>query len=503
MFADARERWRGRIDLQASPLFGVDFVALPGHLEEIERNIDAHGSKLLGAVTYMIAGLRQSLEVLFSLAERKGYDLDFHVDETADPAARSLAVIAETAIARKFAGKILVGHCCSLARQADDERKRTIDLVAEAGLSVVSLPMCNMFLQDRQAGRTPRWRGVTAVHELKAAGANVMIASDNTRDPFYAYGDLDMLEVWREGARILHLDYPFAAWSHAVGASPAKAMGIEFAGLAEGAAGGLHCDGGAQLHRAFLTAAIRSRRRAQRQRDFNDPAALRRTRFPRRSRPMSTTYDIAGFVERIGGIRCEENPTLVKQKSRDFYWYSPVLKRELDAVSADVMVSPTNEQEVKAVLAAAHALAIPVTPRGGATGNYGQAMPLNGGVLMNLDGLQQGEVDLGRPRRFGAGRAHGRARPARRRIGPGIAHVSLYPRDRNHRGLRGGRLGRGRLDHLGRLARFRECFAVARADDGKRTPRSRTGRRRVAQGRARLWHQRNHHRSRNAARGEI
>ena len=40
-----------------------------------------------------------------------------------------------------------------------------------------------------------------------------MIASDNTRDPFYAYGDLDMLEVWREGVRILHLDYPFADWA--------------------------------------------------------------------------------------------------------------------------------------------------------------------------------------------------------------------------------------------------------------------------------------------------
>ncbi len=112
---------------------------------------------------------------------------------------------------------------------------------------------------------------------------------------------------------------------------------------------------------------------------------------------MSTTYDIAGFVERIGGIRCEENPTLVKQKSRDFYWYSPVLKRELDAVSADVMVSPTNEQEVKAVLAAAHALAIPVTPRGGATGNYGQAMPLNGGVLMNL-------MDFNKVKSISAGR---------------------------------------------------------------------------------------------------
>ena len=40
---------------------------------------------------------------------------------------------------------------------------------------------------------------------LKAAGVPVMVASDNTRDPFYAYGDLDMIEVMREATRILHL----------------------------------------------------------------------------------------------------------------------------------------------------------------------------------------------------------------------------------------------------------------------------------------------------------
>ena len=44
--------------------------------------------------------------------------------------------------------------------------------------------------------------------ELKAAGGRVAIASDNTRDPFYAYGDLDGFEVLREGARILHFDHP-------------------------------------------------------------------------------------------------------------------------------------------------------------------------------------------------------------------------------------------------------------------------------------------------------
>ena len=104
--------------------------------------------------------------------------------------------------------------------------RRTIEAVARAGISVVSLPMCNMFLQDRHAGRTPRWRGVTALHELRAAGVNVMIASDNTRDPFYAYGDLDMMEVWREGVRILHLDYPVADWAPVVFDAPARAIGV-------------------------------------------------------------------------------------------------------------------------------------------------------------------------------------------------------------------------------------------------------------------------------------
>src|SRR6185312_10347322 len=116
----------------------------------------------------------------------------------------------------------------------EDERRTTIDAVARAGLSVVSLPMCNMFLQDRHAGRTPRWRGVTALHELQAAGVETLIASDNTRDPFYAYGDLDMLEVWREGVRILHLDYPYRAWAETVSAAPARAMGIAPPRLAVG-----------------------------------------------------------------------------------------------------------------------------------------------------------------------------------------------------------------------------------------------------------------------------
>jgi cytosine deaminase len=113
--------------------------------------------------------------------------------------------------------------------------KRAIDLVARAGLNVVSLPMCNLYLQDRRAAGTPQWRGVTALHELKAAGVNAMIASDNTRDSFYPYGDLDMMEVWREGARILHLDHPAEPWASALFTAPAQAMGIEAGTLRVGA----------------------------------------------------------------------------------------------------------------------------------------------------------------------------------------------------------------------------------------------------------------------------
>ena len=130
-----------------------------------------------------------------------------------------------------FENRVLVGHCCSLARQPDDDVRATLDKVAEAGLSVVSLPMCNLYLQDRRVdGSTPRWRGVTLVHEMKARGIKVAVASDNTRDPFYAYGDLDMLEVLRMAVRVLHLDHPFRDWPAAIASTPAEIMGLEGAG---------------------------------------------------------------------------------------------------------------------------------------------------------------------------------------------------------------------------------------------------------------------------------
>lgn len=88
----------------------------------------------------------------------------------------------------------------SLAYQPQKELTKTLQAAAKARITIVSLPLVNQWTQDRHAkgGRTPRWRGITLIHESRQAGVPVAIASDNTRDQFYAYGDLDMLEVFNQ-----------------------------------------------------------------------------------------------------------------------------------------------------------------------------------------------------------------------------------------------------------------------------------------------------------------
>ena len=103
--------------------------------------------------------------------------LDFHADETGDASATALRAIAEARLRHRFEGSVVVGHCCSLAVQSDSEVDRTLDLVAKARLDIVSLPMCNLFLQDRVPGRTPRWRGVTLLHEMQKRDAKKGLAT--------------------------------------------------------------------------------------------------------------------------------------------------------------------------------------------------------------------------------------------------------------------------------------------------------------------------------------
>ncbi|SON58243.1 Cytosine deaminase [Hartmannibacter diazotrophicus] len=223
LFREMRERWKGRVDLQAVCLMPVEATRDADYFEALIDEVAASGG-LIGGHPDMGPELESDLDRLLRAAMDRGLDIDFHIDETRDPGARTLRAVADAVIRNGFEGKVVAGHCCSLARQESDEAARTIDRVVEAGIGVVSLPMCNMYLQDRFAGCTPRWRGVTLFQELRSAGGDVAVASDNTRDPFYAYGDLDPVEVFREAVRILHLDHPLDEAAKVVTTSPAKML---------------------------------------------------------------------------------------------------------------------------------------------------------------------------------------------------------------------------------------------------------------------------------------
>lgn len=231
--SELRDAWAGRIDLQTVCLEPIWGYADRGFGVEIADMMVEHGG-IMGAVLNVQDDTDALLDTVIGLAIDRGLELDFHVDEMNDPAANSFDHIAEALIRNDFGRPVNVGHCCSLAIRPQAEIDHALDLAVEANMRVTSLPMCNMYLQDRPEPdappRTPRWRGVTILHEMKARGIPVAISSDNTRDPFYAYGDLDGAEVFTQAVRIAHLDHPVGDWPAAITRTPADIMGLSDTG---------------------------------------------------------------------------------------------------------------------------------------------------------------------------------------------------------------------------------------------------------------------------------
>ncbi len=214
VFKALQRKWADRVILQAVSLVTLDYYQTPEGVALADKIAEVGG--ILGGVAFTHPDLDAQLDVVFSLAKERGLDLDFHVDENGDPDSICLQKVAEAALRHEFSGQIVCGHCCSLAVQAPEVVEKTLDLVKQAGIGIVSLPMCNLYLQDRESNRTPRWRGVTILQELKQHGIPAAVASDNCRDPFYGFGNHDVLEVFTQAVRIAHLDMPYGDWPCAV-----------------------------------------------------------------------------------------------------------------------------------------------------------------------------------------------------------------------------------------------------------------------------------------------
>lgn len=109
--------------------------------------------------------------------------------------------------------------------------------------------------------------------------------------------------------------------------------------------------------------------------------------------------DLAALLDDLAGIELIDDPAVVRMKSRDFYWYSPILKPLLRDKSADLLAVPKSEDDVVRIARACARHRVPVVVRGGGTGNYGQLVPLEGGLIIDmaaLDAVRWIEGGLGR-----------------------------------------------------------------------------------------------------------
>src|SRR2546429_2898310 len=87
------------------------------------------------------------------------------------------------------------------------------------------------------------------------------------------------------------------------------------------------------------------------------------------------------FRQDLSDIPLLEDAGSLRMRSRDFFWFSPVLKETLEDKRADLVAVPRDKSDVMRLAAACAKHRVPLTVRGGGTGNYGQAVPLAGGAL--------------------------------------------------------------------------------------------------------------------------
>jgi cytosine deaminase len=223
---EVKSRVADVIDLEIVTLSSWPVTGAAGGAQRslLAEALDA-GADLVGGCPHLEAytgdgDIESATDVFLQIATDHGCGVDLHTDETLDPNANGLDVLA-TCVLAGFDLGATASHCVSLGQQPLDVQRATAERVAEAGISVVVLPHTNLFLQGR--GLCPMPRGLTAISVLREAGVNVAAGADNLQDPFNPVGRACPFETAGLMVMAAH-DLPVQAW-RSVSTNAAKVMG--------------------------------------------------------------------------------------------------------------------------------------------------------------------------------------------------------------------------------------------------------------------------------------
>lgn len=198
-------RERMEVDVVAFAAASADPATATG-MSLMREALDA-GAHFIGAAPAFCPDQHATIDAVLDLAAERDVPADLHLDEHLEPDRSCTGYLAAATIERGLEDRVTVGHACALSGLPEVDRRRVIDALARARITVISLPRTNLYLQDA-LGTLPIRRGVTPVRELIAAGVPVRLASDNVRDAFYPFGDADLIGVAMDGILASHVDDP-------------------------------------------------------------------------------------------------------------------------------------------------------------------------------------------------------------------------------------------------------------------------------------------------------
>jgi cytosine deaminase len=218
---EVRDRWHAIVDLE---LVALVTLPLEGEGADVLRQALAAGVGVVGGWLERESHPHAAVGKYLEIAGEFGVPIDLHTDETLDRSVLTLEAIADTVLDRGYSGRVTASHCVSLAMQPEGVQQRVSEKLARAGVTVVTLPQSNLYLQGRdQPVATPR--GLTAIHSLRRAGVVVAAGGDNLRDVFNPVGRGDALEIGALMVAAAHLSVNEAIES--VSAAGRAVMGRE------------------------------------------------------------------------------------------------------------------------------------------------------------------------------------------------------------------------------------------------------------------------------------
>jgi len=246
---EVRRRVAGVIDVEIVALTGANVVGPPGatHRALLCDALGA-GADLVGGCPHLEEGhaIEAATDVFLQIAVDAGVGVDLHTDETLDPMVMGLEYLAEQVV-DGFPHRVTASHCVSLGQRTPGDQQRIAELVAAAGIGVVTLPHTNLWLGGRNQQPVPR--GLTAVDALRSAGVMVAAGADNLQDPFNPMGRACPFETASLMVLVAH-DLPHLAWE-SVSTASRSVLGLAHNGISERAVADLLVVPGGSLRGAI------------------------------------------------------------------------------------------------------------------------------------------------------------------------------------------------------------------------------------------------------------